>query len=184
MSKALFKILHVHTDNDYDQVYTDGAGAIKTYLVNGGSGGTAANFGAALPAVGTPVGGQDNVGNFVPLLFDASGKLLIAGSLSVGAVTSNTITNAAQTTIGTTAAQILAANASRKRVRIQNHGTTVIKLVLGAGTPTQTIYHIALRANGVAEDGSSPIFVDDMWIGAIQAISSAAGGLISVSELT
>ena len=184
MSKGLLKILHVHTDNDYDEVLTDGAGSLKVYLVNGGSGGTASSYGAAFPSVGTPGGGQDTHGNFAPLLFDAAGNLLIAGTLSVGAVQSNTITNAAQTTISTTAIQLLAANNSRKRLRITNLGTTVIKIILGAGTPTQTVYHLALAACGQANDGSSVSYIDDMWIGAVQAISSAVGGLLSVAELT
>lgn len=184
MSKALLKILHVHTDNDYDEIGTDGSGSLKVYLVNGGSGGTASSYGAAFPAVGTPGGGKDTNGNFVPLLFDASGNLLIAGSLSVGSVTSNAATNAAQTTISTTAITLLNANSSRKRLRIQNLGTTVIKVILGAGTPSQTVYHLALAACGQTNDGSSVSYIDDMWTGAVQAISSAAGGLVSVTELT
>lgn len=59
---------------------------------------------------------------------------------------SSLVSAAAQTSLGATAAQLKAANADRKSLFIQNTGTTVIKIVLGTGTPTQTVYHIALKA--------------------------------------
>jgi hypothetical protein len=60
----------------------------------------------------------------------------------------------AQTAISTTAALILGPNPKRKGFLIQNTGTTVIKLVLGTTTPTQTVYHAALKACSAA-DGST-----------------------------
>jgi hypothetical protein len=161
------------------------AGALNVNIVSGGgSGGTASNFAAAFPGTGTAAGAKTPGGNMAALNLDGSGNLLIAGSLSVGSVTSNTASAAAQTAVGTTAGQVLAANAGRKRVMLQNAGTTVIKIVLGAGTPTQSAYHLALPACGSANDGSNPPYQDIMWTGAIQAISSAAGGLLQVTELT
>lgn len=160
-------------------------GGLPVYLVNGGGGGTASSFGAAFPSAGTALGAKAFGGaSMAALNLDAGGNLLIAGSLSVGSVVSNTATAAAQTAVGTTAGQVLAANAARKRVMLQNAGTTTIKLVLGAGTPTQSVYHVALPPAGSANDGFSTIYRDEMWTGAVQAISSAAGGLLQVTELT
>jgi hypothetical protein len=88
----------------------------------------------------------------------------------------NTVTTAAQTSIGTTAAQALAASSDGKGFWIVNTGTTVIKGVLGSGTPTQTVYHFALKACSVADDGTGGAYVDDQWIGAVQIISDDAGG--------
>lgn len=91
---------------------------------------------------------------------------------------------AAQTSIGTTAATILAANEARRSVIIQNTGTTTIKLLFGTGTPTQTVYHVALKACGIADDGSGGVYSDDAWRGAIRAISSGAGGTLVITEFT
>jgi hypothetical protein len=120
---------------------------------------------------------------------DASGNLKIAGSFSatVTPPTSNTATAPAQTTVGASSGQILAANAARKGSAVQNTGTTRIFLGLGAA-PTTTAYHIALPACGVANDGSSPAwdgtFSGVVWQGAVYAISSGAGGTCVVTELT
>lgn len=158
-------------------------GIQPVYLLNGGAGGTASSFDALFPTTGTAAGASDGT-NMKPLKVDGSGNLLIAGSLTVAAVTSTTASAASQQTIGTAAVTALAANASRKRVMLQNCGTTVIKIVLGAGTPTQNDYHFDLPACGSANDGSSPIWRDEMWLGVIKAISSASGGLLQVTELT
>lgn len=105
-------------------------------------------------------------------------RVWIEGSPQVG------ITAAAQTTIGTTAAQILAANARRKGLIVQNTGTTVIKIVLGSGTPTQTVYHVALGACTAADDGKGGAYFDSSWIGPVQGISSGAGGTFVLTEIT
>lgn len=177
-------------------VVLNGDGGIPVHLINGGSGGTSSvdesgfiagsSIGTPLMGVVNPVDTPPN-GDLAIAALDSSRRLQIAGSFSSTPATSNTITAAAQTVIGTTAAQILAANGSRKGFLVQNLGTTVIKIVLGAGTPTQTVYHYSLPACGNANDGSSPLWngpVGLIWTGAVQAISSASGGLVSVSELT
>jgi hypothetical protein len=117
----------------------------------------------------------------------ADRSLKVSGSFSAGAVTSSTATAPSQTTLGTTAATALASNGSRKGFLIQNQGTTAIKVLLGTATPTQANYTIALPACGVANDGSSPAYYGPpgvLWTGAIQWISSAAGGLAEAIELT
>lgn len=158
------------------------SGGVPVYLLNGGGGGTASNFGVAFPASGTAVGASDGT-NMQPLLVDGSGNLKVAGSLTVTPVTSTTASSPSQQTIGTSAGQVLAANSGRKRLMLQNVGTTVIKIAYGA-VPTSSNYHFSLPAGGSANDGSSPIWQDTMWLGAIQAISSGAGGLLQVTELT
>ncbi len=178
----------------WDQLTTDGSGNLYVNLAaGGGSGGTSNTDGSAFTvntSVGTPIMGVVNPvdtptdGTLDIAALDSSRRLKVAGSFSATPVTSNTASAAAQTTVGTTAGQVLAANSNRKRMIFQNVGTTVIKLVLGAGTPTQTAFHRALPAGGTADDGSSPVYSDDMWTGAVQAISSAAGGLLVVTELT
>lgn len=110
--------------------------------------------------------------------------VLCSGQTDVRLATSQTASAPAQTAQSTTAAQVLAANARRRQVIVQNTGTTVIKLVLGTGTPTQTAYTVALGACAAANDGTGGAFVSDIWRGAIQAISSAAGGTLVVTEVT
>ncbi len=97
----------------------------------------------------------------------------------------STISSApAQTAVGTTAVQVLTANTARREVIIKNTGITVIKLNLGAIAPTQTVYHISLGGDSVADNGLGGVYVSEIWNGAIQAISSAAGGTIVITELT
>lgn len=97
---------------------------------------------------------------------------------------SSTVTAHAQTAVGIVGVQLLAANASRKQVMVQNTGTTVIKLSLTDTDPTQTSYHIALKAGSAADDGLGGVFVSDLWQGIVRAISSAAGGTVVVTEIT
>lgn len=157
------------------------------------AGGTAAIDEAAFTAAvtpGTPLMGIVNPGDTPPngdlaiAALDSSRRLKVAGSFSSTPVTAATSTAASQLTVGTTAGQVLAANSNRLKYILQNCGTTVIKIILGAGTPTQSNYHFSLAPCGTANDGSSQSIIDTMWIGAIQAISSAAGGLLQVTELT
>lgn len=90
----------------------------------------------------------------------------------------------AQTSIGTAAALVLSANAKRKGFSAQNTGTTVIKLGFGATDPTQTVYHIALAACSVADDGTGGVYFDDAFTGDVRAISSGMGGTFLLSEYT
>lgn len=90
----------------------------------------------------------------------------------------------AQTAVGVVSGEVAAANTARRRVMIQNTGTTVIKLNLGGVAVTQTAYHVALPACAVADDGTGGTYIDEMWNGAIQAISSGAGGTIVVTVVT
>ncbi len=133
--------------------------------------------------------------SLIALLPGSLGQKAMAASLAVTVASdqsavpvamskSSTSSAAAQTSQGTTAVQVLAANANRKQLIILNTGTTTIKLLLGAGTPTQTSYHVALRGAGAADDGSGGSYVSDVWTGAVQAISSGASGAMVITELT
>jgi hypothetical protein len=95
-----------------------------------------------------------------------------------------TASTPAQTTQGTSAASVLAANAARKAVIIVNTGLTVIKLALGGTNPTQTAYHVSLQPASAADAGDGGTFVSDTWTGEIRAISSIAGGTMVITELT
>lgn len=88
----------------------------------------------------------------------------------------------AQTSIGMTAARILAANTKRKGLFIQNTGTTIIRLSFGSTDPTQTVYHAALGACSAADDGTGGTWSDDAYTGEVRGISSAAGGTFVVAE--
>lgn len=90
----------------------------------------------------------------------------------------------AQTSVGITAAEILAANPIRKSFSVLNTGTTVIKLTLSDTDPTQTVYHFALKAASAADAGDGGALLDDEWKGAVRAISAAAGGTAVVTETT
>lgn len=92
------------------------------------------------------------------------------------------VTTPAQTAQGTDAAVILQANPQRKGLMIQNTGTTIIKLTFGATVPTATAYHVALRASTGADDGSGGVYSDDSWVGVVNALSSAGGGTLVVTE--
>lgn len=94
----------------------------------------------------------------------------------------STVSNPARTPVGTTAIQALAANDQRTRLVLQNLGTTVLKIVLGATNPTATVYHFAMAANATADSGASPPILLDLYRGEVRAISSVAGGALSVVE--
>jgi hypothetical protein len=167
----------------------DGSGNLKCSVTGAGSGGTSAVDGATFTAgtsAGTPLMAEDPTTGelLVAQMSPGTRQLLVAASVSVAAVTSNTASTPAQTTVGTTAAQVLAANSGRKRLMLQNVGTTTIFITYGSTNPTTSAFHFALPAGGSTGDGSSRIQEDTMWTGAVRGISSAAGGLLSITELT
>lgn len=157
----------------------DADGILLVDVVNGGTGGTASTFGDPFPTLGTAAGAEDTNGNMAPLLLDAGGNLKVdvaAGSLTVAPVTSVVASAAGPTSVGTSSSQALAANAVRKRLTIQNTGTTNLYILFGAGTASSSNYHMILRQGGTTNDGSSPPYIDTMWLGAVQWASSTAGG--------
>lgn len=85
--------------------------------------------------------------------------------------------------IGTTTATLLSSNSGRKSFIIQNTGTTVLKVLLGTVAATQTNYTVALKACSAADAGDGGAYIDALWIGAVQIISSGASGAYVVSEV-
>ena len=177
-------------------VALDGARNLKVNVVAGTVGGTSstdetgftAGFSKGTPLMGvvnpsdTPANGDLAIG-----ALDGARNVkvnVVAGSITVTPPTSNTVSAAGPSTIGASSATLLAANALRKRLILQNVGTTRILILFGAGSASASNYHIALPAGGNSNDGSSAPYVDQLWTGAIQAISSAAGGSVQAMEFT
>lgn len=126
------------------------------------------------------------------LAITLSGEAVVlgAGAANIGDVDvlttpkSSTVTAHAQTAVGTVGVSLLAANTARKQVMVHNTGTTTIKLSLTTTDPTQTSYHLALKAGTAADDGLGGTYISDLWQGVVRAISSAAGGTVVVAEIT
>ena len=93
-----------------------------------------------------------------------------------------TVSTPAQTSIGTVAAVVLVRNPKRKGFIIQNTGTTVIRLTMGSTSPTQTVYHVSLKACTGADDGSGGVYIDENYVGTVNAISSGASGTFVITE--
>jgi hypothetical protein len=87
-----------------------------------------------------------------------------------------------QYVVGTTPVGIYAGGEC-KQIRIQNTGTTKIYLAFNGQTPTSTAYHLALSAGSAANDGTGGTYFDDVALGQITAISSAAGGTVVVTVI-
>ena len=85
--------------------------------------------------------------------------------------------------VGTSAGSLVAANTVRRRLIIQNTGTTTLYLNYGTGNPTGTVYTIALKAGTAADDGTGGLLVDDNYTGSVQGLSSGTGGEAVVTEL-
>jgi hypothetical protein len=163
----------------------DASGNLNVNVQAGAAGGTASKDESAFTAgssYGTPIMGYD----------PTSGELLVVG-LSAGTrnlaavatpVTSTACSTNAPATVGTSSAQAIAANSSRKKLVLQNVGTTVLYVLLGAGSASATNFTFALPSGGSSKDGTCPVYVDTMWQGAVQWISSAAGGIGVANECT
>ena len=188
----LFNLAAKSPSNTVDPLTTDGNGNLNVVIQGGGGGGTASVDETPFVAgssSGTPIMAEDPTSGELLVLQTSPGtrSLSVAGTLAVTPLTSSTASAAAQTTLGTSAATLLAANAARVGMIIQNTGTTRIFLTLGTGTPTATVHHVELPACGTANDGSSPAWYGPpglLWLGAIKGISSANGGTLVVTELT
>jgi len=120
--------------------------------------------------------------------YDAVGNLFVvfpSGTvISITPAQSSTSTQNAPAVVGTSSSQALAANSNRKRLILQNVGTTNLYILYGTGTAGPVNFTRILPAGGTALDGSSPVLVDDMWQGAVQWASSASGGEGVANELT
>jgi hypothetical protein len=133
-------------------------------------------------AIGNPVPlkailiGGNGGGTLSAFELDKLGNLKTIGPASA---TANT---PAQTAVGASSSEVLAANASRVECRIANTGTTVVYIGLGQG-PTMTAYHIALSGCTSANDGTGGVYASSIFKGAINAIA-ASTGTVCITELT
>ncbi len=100
-----------------------------------------------------------------------------------GFVRSASATQPQLVTVGTTAVPLLGTNLARRRLMLQNTGTTTLYLTFGLSAPTATVYHHALAGCGAANDGTGGTLWDETWTGPVQAIGSGGGGTVVVSEL-
>lgn len=162
---------------------------IPVFLTNGGAGGTSAQDGTTFQAgqtTGTPLMAEDPTSGelLVAQMAPGTRQLQVAASVTVSPTESSTCSTAGPAAVGTSSTQAIAANAARKRLMLQNVGTTAIYILLGAGTASATNFTFILPAGGTTKDGSSPVWQDTMWQGAVQWASSASGGLAVANELT
>jgi hypothetical protein len=125
----------------------------------------------------------DPVSGNTPAVKGSSTVPVAADDALVVSLSPNVLPGVNPITVGTSSSAILNANSSRKECTVVNTGTTYIYLGLGQ-TPSGTAYHIALAKCTTANDGTGGTWTSDMWKGAINAISSASGGTVVVTELT
>lgn len=172
-------------------VATDDVGGVQYQKVKIDLGGDGASSpltsGNPMPVTGTVTA---NAGTGTQAVSLATLPALVAGTANIGDIDvlttpkASTVSAAAQTSQGTTAAQVIASNSSRKQFMIQNTGTTVLKFRLDSTDPTQTVYHFALQACAGADDGSGGVYVSDLYTGVVKAISSASGGTMVITEIS
>lgn len=108
---------------------------------------------------------------------------LAAGSLTLGldgngnAASAVTPTSPRSVAVGVTSTSVLAANPSRKGSEFENTGTTTISL--GLGNAAVAGDDIVLAPSGAWNGLISGV----LWLGSVNAISSAAGGTLAVVEV-
>jgi len=116
-----------------------------------------------------------------------TGSVAVTGTFwqAVQPVVGPTSTAAATTLVSVTSGGVtlLAANAARKEVTIQNASTVPVYIGLGTA-PTTTTYWMALAGSGSANDGTGSSAISDMWKGIIYATVASTAGAVVVTELT
>ena len=115
------------------------------------------------------------------LMFDLI-QQIIPPVITTQSIVGNIASSPFQQTIGTTASVIYNSGPC-KQIRVVNTGTTKIYLAFNGQVPTNTAYHIALSACTAINDGTGGTFIDDVAMGPISAISSAAGGTVCVTAI-
>lgn len=128
---------------------------------------------ASTPTIGTVNIGQADVRLIVSTATAATVTTVNQKSATPPAI--NTVS------LGTFASPTFAANATRKSFWVQNVGTSVVYLGLGA-TPSATAYHFALASGTLAHSGNGGIYFDSEWVGTVTAIASAATGTYTYGE--
>lgn len=122
-------------------------------------------------------------------LRDASGNeegtsgnpLWVQGSFSAGIIKSATPNDPVQATVGTSAAQALAANTSRLWVVISNFGQTVLYYLFGSSAQAGAVS--SSNCTNYLNPGQSVLIAgSQIFTGVIQWISSAAGGVGNIQD--
>lgn len=85
--------------------------------------------------------------------------------------------------VGTGSSQLLALNNNRKRFIVQNVGTTKIYLLLGTGTASTSLYSVVLPGGTAANDGTGGSYIDELWQGPVEVVSSGTGGNVALTEI-
>lgn len=86
----------------------------------------------------TPASLVDADGDYTLLQVDASGNLRTTG-LVVASFSGGTLTNGAETAVGAAAVQVIAANASRKKLIVQNTGLGDVRVGVSGVTATSGV---------------------------------------------
>jgi hypothetical protein len=167
----------LRTDSNGDLIISASASNIPTVDAADGT------PGATAPLFAIQVAGVNPSGNLTVLSTTNAGYLNVAGTVTSTPSASSTASAPAQTTVTSTSSQILASNVNRKECTIVNTGTVVVYLALGQ-TPTNSAYHIALSPCTTANDGTGGVYISDIWVGAINAITASTSGTVCVTELT
>lgn len=138
----------------------------------GGGGGTSSTFGDPFPATGTAAGFKDNSGNMAGGTLDASGNLKVAGtfsSASVGPTGSAVPADADYIGVKDSSGNLLGVAA------------TNLDFDTGAGTVAQTIYGIALPANGGPVAGGTT--TNPLAVTGSGTAGTAAAGVVTVQGI-
>lgn len=114
------------------------------------------------------LGWHDTSKQYRSILSDADGRLLVSSSPTQSSAATNS-----QASVGVASSQLLAANPLRKQYIIQNLGSVAIYIAFGTAAIVAT--HFQLPAGG--------IFADDVWVGAIFAISTLAAQDVRIVEM-
>lgn len=124
---------------------------------------------------GVPIMGEFG-GQLLILATNASRQLQVAGSVTSVPPTAAHVSNNAPAAV-TSSTQAIAANAARVKLILQNVGASALYILLGTGTASSTNFTFILPEGGSLLDGTSPIYTDTNWLGAVQwAAVNAAGG--------
>lgn len=102
------------------------------------------------------------------LLTDPDGRLYVSTSATQAASAVNS-----QVTVGVVSVALVSQNNSRRSLTIQNLGAAPIYLAYGQA---------ALVATGI-QIPSNGIYIEDRYLGAVNAISSAAGNDVRILEI-
>lgn len=166
----------------------DRSGHLRVVVTGGGGGGTSdvdeSPFTAGVTS-GTPIMGEDPGSGKLLVLQTVSGSRALQVGIPGGIVTtpvySHTLSAGGLQTV-TTDALLLAQNLNRVGYKVQNVSTVVIYMLEGAGACSATNFTYSLPACGVALDGSSPIYRDSQWQGAVRFCAASGTGKVAYGE--